>query len=155
MDERDEVDENNQGPPSLPGRAGDLVQRLIQILRQAADMAASGDQLIGIGEAWEALVALPEVNPEVDVGVSLGHRCGDDSFEESTCCEIRVNEDGVELASMYTRYSSDVGSDHESQNHAIISAAGVISGDPGSWFELLSEVFSADSVEVTVSRDHV
>lgn len=149
--------DNSYAPAGFNLGSGDLavIESLKELIRtRLTRMVQSGEDLIGLGEAWVALQDIGLSLPNVNVEVSVGFRAGSDHFEEGVFCVLRVSDEEVRLDMLRTTYSSDVGSDHSSRVVALCSPTGGFSGNPDLWLDELASVLNQSGAELSVSRDH-
>jgi hypothetical protein len=135
---------------------GDLV-RLGQAMRRLSSKAESSTNLIALGEAWQAIDQIIEgQSVDVDVGLSVGFRRGNDKFEEGLLMCCRVNNEELLFDELKTTWSSDVGSDHSSHTYAHLTRDGRWdSSGFNEWLDRLNEVISLDDARLETERDHL
>ena len=93
---------------------------------------------------------------EVSVGLDVGFRRGDDEFEEGVFACLRVDDEGIDLSVLSTRYEKSVGSDHSTEDYARLGTEGEFDEFAvGEWVTRLEEISGFDEAELTVSRDHI
>ena len=133
------------------------VDRLRDAIFRLASLARTGEDLIAIGEAVDALEKLLTGNEiEVNVRVDVGLRRGDETYEDGFLVCFQISKDGIELSTVATTYSSSVGSDHTSTKYAVLEPTGgsdVFQVDE--WLEQLEEYSSCKDAVLSVSRDHL
>lgn len=133
------------------------VMLLCDALRRIAGRASNGEQLIRIGEAWDALqCVLDGKDVAVDLQVSVGFRRGDEKNEGGLFMCLRVNNEEIVLDELNTQWSSAIGSDNFTNVYCRIYPCGECDTTGiYSWLEKFDEVIQADDAEITVARDHV
>jgi hypothetical protein len=137
-----------------------LLSRIAQALRCLAPLARHGNDLIALGEAWDAIEQIIGGRTvDVNVGLSIGFRRGDRDeeglFEEGLFMCFRINNEEIILDELNTSYSSDTGSDHFTRVYA--------SRGPDRSFDdvgveewlALEEVQGFDDAQLDTERDHV
>lgn len=134
-----------------------LLRRLAKSLRRIAPLAQRGNDLIALGEAWGAIEQLLEGQTvDVNVGLSVGFRRGDQNFEEGLFICFRINNEEIVLDELNTTYSSDVGSDHFTRDIAALRPdSGFDDVGVEEWLSKLDEVLKFDDAELSTERDHV
>jgi hypothetical protein len=123
----------------------DELKRLRDCLRALIPLAKKGRDLVGIGQAIEAVETLNEgrrTDRNLDVG--CGFRAGDSSFEEGLFATIYIRENRVGLDTMSTAYNRDVGSDHESKEFSFPSQF-------DDWCEIFRQIINRDDAKLSVS----
>ena len=142
---------------SLRNEDRGLLNRVAQALLGLAPLAQCGNDLIVLGEAWDAIEQIVESRTiEVDVGLLVGFRRGDEDVEEGLFMGLRVNDEEIILDELNTTYSSDIGSDHFTRLYASLRPGGGFeSVDIEEWLAKLEEVRSFDDAELSTERDHV
>ena len=132
------------------------LERLCEAVRGLVSLGKTGQDIIAIGEAVDAIECLMEGrNVDVDVGLETGFRRGDDSFEEGLFVCFRINEAEIVLDELHTTYSSDVGSDHFTVGYTGRSSDSRFDIDGVErWLEQLREVQAYDDATLAASRDH-
>ena len=134
-----------------------VLMRLTQKLRALAPLTQSGADLIGLGEALNAIEEIIEGTPvDVNVHVSLGFRRGDENFEEGLFICFRVNEEEIVLDELHTRYEKPIGGDHFTKVYAVRGPHGHFNIDQvENWIMQLEEVQACDDAQLEVDREHV
>src|SRR5687767_5934838 len=80
-----------------------VLDRIGSELRMAASLAQRGHDLIGLGEAWDAIERILEgQSVEVMVSVSVGIRRGDREFREGKFACLQINEEEIVLDELNT-----------------------------------------------------
>ena len=133
------------------------LRRLRAEVRGLVRLARTGNDLIAIGEVWEALDDIRE-NREVCVLVELtvGFRRGDRDFSEGCFLGLRVGPDGIVLDELNTTFASGAGSDHSTAVHDTLTPdSGFNEVDFEGWLGKLDQICNFDDVQLTVSREHV
>jgi hypothetical protein len=120
------------------------LKRLLVCLRSLIPLANSGRDLVGIGQAIEAVETLKDGRrTERNLDVECGFRAGDSSFEEGLFATIYIREDSVGLDIMNTAYNKDVGSDHESKGFSF-------PGQFDEWCEIFRQIISRDDAKLSL-----
>lgn len=134
-----------------------ILGALSEAIRSLVRLARGGSTLIALGEAWDGIERILEGEPiDVNVGISVGFRRGDNDFQEGYFVCLRINDEGIVLDQQNTSYSSDDGSDHFTVEHAVLGPDGRFDQiSVGRWIDLLDEVRAADDAKLTTQRDHV
>jgi hypothetical protein len=168
-------DEEDGAGWSLRNEDRGLLNRVAQALPGLAPLAQCGNDLIALGEAWDAIEQIIESRTiEVDVELSVGFRRCDERVRsrgsaDQTCASLdkirleeglfmglRVNNEEIILDELNTTYSSDVGSDHFTRVYASLGPSGGFdSVGVEEWLVKLEEVQSFDDAELSTERDHV
>jgi hypothetical protein len=120
-------------------------------------LAKTGDDLIALGEALDAIErVLQEEAIEVNVGLSVGFRRGDEDLEEGLFVCFRINWEEIILGELNTTYSRAVGSDRYSRAYAELRP-GERFDEVGfeDWLTLLEEVLTDDDARLQTERDHI
>jgi hypothetical protein len=144
-----------EGP--WPIRVEDVapLERLVEAVRSLSPLAQCGNDLIGIGEACDAIerILVSEI-VDVNVGLTVGVRRSDPDFEEGHFASIRVNANEMILDETNTTYSSDIGSNHFTTVRASLEPGGGF--DESGISDWISKVESlvSDHAKVIVERDH-
>ena len=142
----------------------DLDEETIELLGQLAaaihslkSLAITGNDLIGLGEAIEAIDSIIEDGEiEVNVGLSVGFRAGDGDFEEGTFMCLRINADELNLDELNTTYSRAIGSDHSTVDYVYLTPNSALDEfELNNWLNRLDEIKSFPEARLSVSRDHV
>jgi hypothetical protein len=137
------------------------LEDIIQVARdQILPRAETGSQVQAIGEFWEAIDLWNEgCEDDVEVNVSIGVYCkeGDpEDFLEHLHVDVRVSENAIEFSTLRRTWTKEDGSDHHSEQLAILTKNRSLSGlGVAKWNELLDAVLRYDSCRVSVSRDHL
>jgi hypothetical protein len=152
-------DELEAGDWHLRESDHEILGLLEDSVRELARLAQSGEALIGVGEVWDALETIDAGDGayvEINVELSVGFRRGDRDFEEGVFAGIRVNSEEIVLDELNTTYSSDVGSDHTTRQHAVLGMDGSFpKSKVQGWLALLAEIRRSGPAELSVSRDHI
>jgi hypothetical protein len=133
----------------------------LEVLRDAvrafAATARSANDLMAVGEAWQALGAILDGEPvEVNVELSFGFRCGDDVSEGGLYVSLRVNDEEVRLSRMNTTWDIQLGSDRFTQDCAILTPEGAFYPCDGArWLQEYAAIRSRDDATLSTSREHV
>jgi hypothetical protein len=154
----------------MSGSFGEYRWSLQELVWRLVPLAQSGNDLIGLGEVLDAISSFndsadedddpdADENPKVhevdiNVGLDVGFRAGDENVAEGVFCGVRVSDEGIEFDLTQTFYSRSVGSDHSTNRLAFIRWDGDIEGEPFSWFRRVEQVLSQKGCALTVSRDH-
>jgi hypothetical protein len=147
---------SEEGP--WPIRVEDVapLERLVEAVRSLTPLAQSGNDLIAVGEACDAIerILASEV-VDVNVGLTIGFRRGDPGFEEGCFATIRINASEIILDEMNTTFSSDRGSDHYTTVYASLEPGGGFD-QPGiaDWISKVGSLRSDDDAKLNVERDH-
>ena len=138
----------------------DCLGSLIDALRMLSHRATSGNDLAGIGEAWNEVDQI--LNDElheigVNLSITVGYRRGTADFAEGRYACVTMNwEDGIVLDELITSYSSDIGSDHSTTPRARLTADGGYDIEAVlAWISLLRDLCAEDNTRISVSRDHL
>jgi hypothetical protein len=133
-----------------------VLERLCAAVRGLVPMARTGQDLIAIGEVVHAMECLlAGGNIDVSVGLDVGFRRGNESFEEGLFICFHISEVEITLSELRTTYSTNIGSDHSSTGCAALYPNGHFNAyDVGQWLEQLEEVKSYGDAKLDVSRDH-
>jgi hypothetical protein len=109
-----------------------------------------------VGEAWDAIEAIVDGRQvDVNIGLSVGFRRGDQKFEEGLFMCLRINDEGIVLDELNTSYSADVGSDHFTRAYSTLSPdSGLDASAVENWLEKLVEVQGFDDAQLSTERDH-
>lgn len=134
-----------------------VLKELCYEIRMLTTFARSGYDLIGIGEAWHAMESILEGDDiEVNVGISLGVRDGDETFQEGRSVDFRIDWEGIVLDELNTSYEAGVGSDRYTVPHATLGPSGDFdSSAVAEWIEVLDEMRRDGAAKLNVWRDHV
>lgn len=134
-----------------------LLNDLARAIRNVAPLARSGSDLIALGEAWDAIeVILEGETVEVNVGLTVGFRRGDQNFEEGLFACFRINDEEIVLEELNTRYEPGIGSDHSTTKYAILNPEGRFDADGACrWLKQLNEIRNIAEAQLTTTRDHV
>jgi hypothetical protein len=138
-----------------------LLMRIGQALKSLAPLTRCGDDLIALGEAWDAIESIMnDCTINVDIGLSIGFRRafrrGAIECEEGLFMCFRINDDEIVLDELNTAYSSDLGSDHSTTVYAALRPdAGLDAVGVEAWLGKLEEVKGFDDAQLSVERDHV
>jgi hypothetical protein len=134
-----------------------LLSQVAQALRALAPLAQSGNDLIALAEAWDAIEQIIDSRTiEVNVGLSVDFRRGDENYEEGLFMGLRVNNEEITLDELNTTYSSDVGSDHFTTVYASLGPSGGFNSvGIEEWLAKLEEVRTFDDAQLDTERDHV
>jgi len=126
-------------------------------VRGLISAANGGDDLIAIGEALEAIRCIHEgEGVEVNVGLTMGGRVGDENGEDGTFVGLRINCEEIILDEMTTTYRPEVGSDNSSSRFAELGQDGGFPGDlVDEWIERLHAVSAQEWADLTTERDHL
>lgn len=122
-------------------------------------LASTGREITAIGEFLEALeLWLDGESGEISVNVEVGVACGggDGVHTEHLHAYARANCEFIELSTLHRTYSVESGSDHHSEILAeLTSSSGFDFRGFERWREIFNRVRSSDSLELTISRDHM
>lgn len=118
--------------------------RLLDCLRALIPLANTGRDLVGIGQAIEAVETLRGGRRERNLDIGCGFRAGDSTFEEGLFASIYIQEDGIGLDITKTVYDKNVGSDHESKEFSF-------PGQFDEWCEVFRQIISRDDAKFSVS----
>jgi hypothetical protein len=134
-----------------------LLIRIAQALRNLSPLAESGNDLIALGEAWNAIERVIDGETiDVNVEVTAGFRRGDREFSEGLFMDLRINEYEIVLDQLNTSYSLGVGGDHFTEKYATLSPGSRFDAhDVERWLEKLAEVLRLDGVKLSTELDHV
>jgi hypothetical protein len=135
----------------------DLLHHLAYALRSFTDFAETGQDLIAIGEAVQAIELLLEGQlPEVIIGLDIGYRAGDANAAEGFFSGFRIDQHEIILDVTRTTYSSDIGSDWETERYAVLRPRGRFPEDGvHRWTDELEAVLASGNPKLQASRDHV
>jgi hypothetical protein len=135
----------------------ELLDRSCAAVRTLAVMANSGCDLIAVGEAWQALGAILDAEMvAVNVELTLGLECGDESSKEGVLFSLRVNDEEVRLDRTDTTWTQKVGSDHSGRVYSVLTPEGRFdSWGVEEWLEEFAAIKARDGVKFSTSRDHV
>jgi hypothetical protein len=144
-----------EGP--WPIRVEDVqpLERLVEAVRSLSPFAQCGNDLIGIGEACNAIerILASEI-VDVNVGLTLGIRRGDPGFEEGHYVSIRIDAYEIILDEMNTANSGS-GSDHYTTVCASLEPGGRFDESGiADWISKVDSLRSDDDVKLVVERDH-
>ena len=143
--ERWKIDEDDLG----------VLMRLAQKLRALAPLTQSGADLIGLGEALNAIEQIIEGTP-VEVNVYIGFERGDDKLAESLFLGFRVNEEEIVLDELRTRYEASIGGEHFTNVYAARGPHNRFdSCAVEDWIIQLEEVQGSDDAKLGVERHHI
>jgi hypothetical protein len=133
----------------------ELLERLAEAVRSFAPFAQTGNDLIAVGEACDALEKLLESEAaDVKVGLTFGIRRGDPGVEEGHSVSIRIDGDETILDETNTTFSSDSGSDHNTIVCASLEPGGGFDESAvGDWISKV-EALRTDDAKLSVERDH-
>lgn len=134
-----------------------LLGQMRNAVRSLAVIAPTGNDLIAVGEAWQALDAILDGEPvEVNVELSLDFPRGNDAAYVGTDLSLRVNDEEVRLNELTTTWEERIGTDHSSLDHAVLTPAGGFDTyDVGEWLERFTARRSSSDVILSTCRDHV
>ena len=138
----------------LTGESRRIISELIRLLRELAGHATSANDLVGIGEVWAALEEIETAAPSIIVGVSVSLRGGTSDYHETNYRSIRVSEEGIELEKLFSVYSREIGSDHESARMSRLGRDGKFAGNAREWMEETLGLMQHAGWRLSVSRDH-
>jgi hypothetical protein len=126
-------------------------------LPKLAPLARSGENLIALGEAWDAVQKIIDGSEvEINVELSIGFRSGNQDFKEGLFMCFRINNDEIRLDELHTAYSSNVGSDHFANVYAVLEPRGEFNSTGAEeWLAKLEEVRGFDNTQLETSRDHI
>ena len=135
----------------------ELLNRLTEAIRSLVDLTQSGRDLIGVGEALDAIECLLEGSDiEVNVGLDTGFRRGDKNFEEGLFICFRINCDEIVLDELHTSYTAEIGGDHFTVTYAHLDPQGKFDEDGVQrWLDQFSVILAEEDARLMVSRDHV
>jgi hypothetical protein len=132
----------------------ELLDRLAKAVRSLAPFAQTGHDLIGIGEACDAIEKFLESGIDVNVGLTFGIRRGDPDFEEGHYVSIRTNADEITLNESKITYSSGSGSDHNTIVCVSLEPGGGFDESAvGDWISKV-EALRTDHAKLSVERGH-
>lgn len=133
------------------------LELLCNEVRALRVMARSGSDLIAVGEAWDAIdTILAGETAEVNVGLAVGFRRGDDLCSEGLFVGIRVEYNAIVLDELSTTYESGIGSDHSSRPLARLTERGSFDGvGIDEWINALRNMQNDEDARLTTQRDHV
>jgi hypothetical protein len=157
---RQQMDEDDGSAPEkwkIEGEDLGILIRLAQKLRGLAPLTQSGSDLIGLGEALNAIEQIIEGVPvDVNVHVSLGFRRGDEKFKEGLFVCFRVNDEEIVLDELHTRNEEKIGGDHFTNVYAARGPDGSFNACAvEDWIVQLEEVQKFHDARLEVERDHV
>ena len=134
-----------------------VLMRLAQKLRALSPLTQSGTDLIGLGEALNAIEQIIEGTPvDVNVYISLGFERGDNKFAEGLFLGFRVNEEEIVLDELRTRYEAPIGGEHLTNVYAVRGPHNRFdSCAVEEWIIQLEEVQASDDAQLEVERDHI
>jgi hypothetical protein len=133
-----------------------LLTRLAVALGRLSPLARRGNDLMALGEAWDAVEQIIDGQTiDVNVGLSVGFRRGDREFNEGLFMCFRINDEEIILDELNTTYSIDVGSDHCTRGYATLGPSGGFD-EVGveEWLAKLEEVQRFDDAQLSTARDH-
>jgi hypothetical protein len=135
----------------------DLLPHLAYALRRFTAFAETGQDLIAIGEAIEAIERLLDGKlPEVIIGLDIGYRAGDAETAEGFFTGVRIDQHEIVLNVTRTTYSSDTGSDWGTERYAVLRPRGRFPEDGvHRWTYALEAVLASGDPKLQTSRDHV
>jgi hypothetical protein len=152
MSEVDPVSEEGPWPIQVEDVAP--LERLVEAVRSLSPLAQRGNDLIGLGEACDAIerILASEI-VEVNVGLTVGVRRGDSGFEEGYSASIRINANEIILDETNTT-NSGFGSDHFTTVCASLEPGGGF--DESGISDWISKIESLlrDDAKLSVERDH-
>jgi hypothetical protein len=157
MSEIEHGDEDSSNAWQLTDDDRWLLGELRNAVRRLAVIAPTGNDLIAVGEVWQALDAILDDEPvEVNVELSLDFRRGDEASYVGTDLSLRVNDEEVRLNELTTTWDTQVGTDHSSLDHAVLTPTGGFDTyDVGEWLERFVARTTRDDAILSTSRDHV
>jgi hypothetical protein len=136
-----------------------ILKRLGLAVARLRSLATCGDDLIAVGEVWQAIDYICEGEGDeidINVGLSVGSRQGDEEFNQGHFMSLRIDWEGIVLGKTDSEYSSEVGSDHSSDSYATLAPNGKFNGHAvDSWLEDLERARFQDDVQLSASRDHI
>lgn len=141
----------------LDDEAIESLGRLAAAIHPLKSLAITGKDLIGIGEAIEAIGSIIEGDEiEFNVSLSVGFRVKDGDFEEGTFMCLRINEYKLNLDELSTTYSRAIGSDHSTIDYVYLTPNSALDEfELNNWLNKLDEIKSFPEARLSVSRDHV
>ena len=90
------------------------------------------------------------------VGLTIGFRRGDADFNEGLYVNIQIDDEGIVLDELNTRYEAGVGSDHFTVPYCTLTPGqGFDAVDFERWMEKFAEVRAEDDVALRTTRDHI
>jgi len=130
---------------------------LAAAIHSLKSLAITGKDLIGLGEAIEAIGSIIEGDEiEFNVGLSVGFRVRDGDFEEGIFMCLRINEYKLNLDELSTTYSRAIGSDHSTIDYVYLTPNSALDEfELNNWLNKLDEIKSFPEARLSVSRDHV
>lgn len=149
-------DDTNSTPWSFSEEDHGLLELITKVLWQLRWLARRGHDLIAIGEALQAIECLREGEEVgVNVGLDVGYRRGDRSFEEGLFVCFRINSEEIILDELHSSYSSDVGSDHFTETYATLSPCGGFDNvGVDRWLAAFRSMIAEADAALETSRDH-
>lgn len=149
--------ENSNNEWDLDEETVELLGRLVAAIHTIKSLAITGKDLIGLGEAIEAIDSIIEGDEiEVNVGLSVGFRVREGDFEEGIFMCLRINEYKLNLDELTTTYSRAVGSDHSTIDYVYLTPNSVLDElELNKWLSKLDEIKSFPEARLSVSRDHL
>ncbi len=148
---------NSNNSWDLDDQTVESLERLAAAIHSLKSLAITGNDLIGLGEAIEAIESIIEdYEIEVNVGLSVGFRAGDGDFEDGTFMCLRINADKLNLDELTTTYSRAIGSDHSTIDYVSLTPNSALDQfELNNWLYKLDEIKSFPEARLSVSRDHV
>jgi len=149
--------ENSNNKWGLDEEAIELLGNLVVAIHTLKSLAITGNDLIGLGEAIEAISSIIEGDEiEVNVGLSVGFRVRDGDFEEGIFMCLRINEYKLNLDELTTTYSRAIGSDHSTIDYVYLIPNSILDEfELNKWLNKLDEIKSFPEAKLSVSRDHL
>jgi hypothetical protein len=126
-----------------------VAQRLAPL---AARPGLAPEEARAIERAVAALKKLPELTPEINVQVIVGHRMGGEEFSESYSYAVKLDQRRIEISSSGSQYDAAVGSNSFGLESLEWYANGhaARTGNRDTWLERLAYALARDhTVSVT------
>jgi hypothetical protein len=121
--------ENSNNKWGLDEEAIELLGNLVVAIHTLKSLAITGNDLIGLGEAIEAIDSIIEGDEiEVNVGLSVGFRVRDGDFEEGIFMCLRINEYKLNLNPKLSQWKDIwIVCDKDSKTENLINSAKCVS----------------------------